>query len=76
MVESKSTCPKWHFGQVGHGGKKPYGGFFWPTFSTKKVEIFCNDSVKHKAKIIKGMHNIDASGQLTHNQATSLSVSR
>jgi hypothetical protein len=21
-VESKSTCPKWHFGQVKHGAKK------------------------------------------------------
>jgi hypothetical protein len=29
MVESKSTCPKWHFGQVGHGGRKNHmGGFF------------------------------------------------
>jgi hypothetical protein len=24
MVKSKSTYPKWHFGQVGHGGKKTY----------------------------------------------------
>ncbi len=22
MVGSKSTCPKWHFGQVRYGGKK------------------------------------------------------
>ncbi len=22
IVRSKSTCPKWHFGQVGHGDKK------------------------------------------------------
>jgi hypothetical protein len=30
MFESKSICPKWHFGQVGHGGKKtPRGGFFY-----------------------------------------------
>jgi len=26
MVGSKSICPKWHFGQVGHGGKKTIGG--------------------------------------------------
>jgi len=26
MVKSKLTCPKWHFGQVGHGGKKIMGG--------------------------------------------------
>jgi hypothetical protein len=26
MVRSKSTCPKWHFGKVGHGGKKTIGG--------------------------------------------------
>jgi hypothetical protein len=31
MVESKSTCPKWHFGQVGHGGKKT----IWEVFLTK-----------------------------------------
>jgi len=29
MIESKLTCPKWHFDQVGHGGKKTiWGGFF------------------------------------------------
>jgi hypothetical protein len=22
MVGSKTICPKWHFGQVGHGGEK------------------------------------------------------
>jgi hypothetical protein len=27
-IVSKLTCPKWHFGQVGHGGKKPIGGAF------------------------------------------------
>jgi len=27
-IESKSTCPKWHFGQVEHGGKKTIWGFF------------------------------------------------
>jgi hypothetical protein len=31
--------------------------------------------MKHTTKITKGMHNIDASGQLTHNQATSWSDS-
>jgi hypothetical protein len=29
MVRSKSICPKWHFGQVGHGGKKTIGGAFF-----------------------------------------------
>jgi hypothetical protein len=29
MARSKLTCPKWHFGQVGHGGKKNHkGGVF------------------------------------------------
>ncbi len=28
MVGYKWTCPKWHFGQVRHGGKKTIGGFF------------------------------------------------
>jgi hypothetical protein len=28
IVGCKSICPKWHFGQVGHGGKKTVGGVF------------------------------------------------
>ncbi len=28
MVKSESTCPKWHFGQDGHGGKKNHEGIF------------------------------------------------
>jgi hypothetical protein len=39
MVESKSTCPKWHFGQVKHGGKKAIGGVFLLKFLGKKVKI-------------------------------------
>jgi hypothetical protein len=38
MVRSKSTCPKWHFGQVGDGGKKTIWGFFY----VKKTLISCN----------------------------------
>ncbi len=33
-IGSKSTCPKWHFGQVGHGG------FFWLKFLVKKSIFF------------------------------------
>jgi hypothetical protein len=40
MVESKMTCPKWHFGQVGQGAKKPYGGFCLPKFVIKKSHDF------------------------------------
>jgi hypothetical protein len=29
MVRTKSTCPKWHFVQVGHGGKKATWGVFF-----------------------------------------------
>jgi hypothetical protein len=29
MVESKTTCLEWHFGQVGHGGKKTIWGVFF-----------------------------------------------
>jgi hypothetical protein len=29
MVGSKMTCLEWHFGQVGHGGKKTIGGVFF-----------------------------------------------
>jgi hypothetical protein len=33
MVGSKTTYPKWHFGQVGHGGKKT----IWGVFLTKNL---------------------------------------
>jgi hypothetical protein len=39
------------------------------------LQIKRKENVRHIAKIIERMHNIDASGQLTHNQATSWSVS-
>jgi len=42
MVGPKLTCPKWHFGQVGHGGKKTIWRFFLPKFPVKKVAISCN----------------------------------
>ncbi len=42
MVGSKSTCPKWHFGQVGHGGKKTIWGFFFTIFPVKKTRISYN----------------------------------
>jgi hypothetical protein len=46
MVKSKSTCPKWHFGQVGHRGKKTImGGFFLLKFLVKKVGISCSACV-------------------------------
>jgi len=32
MIEVKMTCPKWHFGQIGQGARKLYGGFFLPKF--------------------------------------------
>jgi len=38
MVGSKSTCPKWHFGQVGHGGKKTIGGGFLTKIPNKKSQ--------------------------------------
>jgi hypothetical protein len=39
------------------------------------LQIKRKESVRHIAKKIEGMHNIDASGQLIHNQATSWSIS-
>ncbi len=36
MVRSKLTCPKWHFGQVEHGGKKNHMGGFWDQNSKSK----------------------------------------
>jgi hypothetical protein len=44
MVRSKLTCPKWYFGQVGHGGKKNIGGFFLLKFLVKKIGISCTTS--------------------------------
>ncbi len=42
MVGSKLICPKWHFGQIGHGGKKTiWGGFFFLEFLVKKVGTSC-----------------------------------
>ncbi len=40
MVDSKLTCPKWHFGQVGHGGKKTIWGVFWTKILGKKCWDF------------------------------------
>jgi hypothetical protein len=37
-VKSKSTCPKCHFGQVGHGGKITiWGDFFIKIFYRKNM---------------------------------------
>jgi hypothetical protein len=43
MVESKTTCLDSHFGQIGHGAKNPYGGFFSLKFLVKKAMISCNE---------------------------------
>ncbi len=43
MVMSKSTCPKWYFGQVGHGGKNSIGFYFKLKFLVKKFGISCSD---------------------------------
>jgi hypothetical protein len=39
------------------------------------LQIKREENVNHTIERIEGMHNIDASGQLTHSQATSSSVS-
>jgi len=40
MVEFKLTCPKWHFGQVGHGGKKTIWGVSLIEISGQKNHDF------------------------------------
>jgi hypothetical protein len=40
MVGSKSTCPKWPFCQVGHGGKKTIGGVFLTEIPGQKSRDF------------------------------------
>jgi len=39
MVRSKLICPQWHFGQVGHGGKKTIGGFFTKILGQKSQDF-------------------------------------
>jgi hypothetical protein len=39
MIEVKMTCPKWHFGQIGQGARKPYGGFFYQNSSKKSHDF-------------------------------------
>jgi hypothetical protein len=39
MVDVKTTCPKWQFGQIGQGAKKPYGGVFLTKIPSQKVVI-------------------------------------
>jgi len=39
------------------------------------LQIKRKENVRHTTKRTEGIHNIDASGQLTHNQATSRNVS-
>jgi len=36
MAKSKLICPEWHFGQVGHGGKKTKWGAFLTKIPSKK----------------------------------------
>jgi hypothetical protein len=38
------------------------------------LQINKKETVKHTLEKTEGMHNIDASGQLAHNQSTSWSV--
>jgi hypothetical protein len=38
------------------------------------LQIKRKDSVRHTIERIEGMHNVDASGQLTHSQVTSSRV--
>jgi hypothetical protein len=65
MVGSK-ICPKWHFGQVGQGVKKPYmGSFFWPKFPIKTT-IFLVVTLLMQKKILKLMWWAKSMLKLTH----------
>ncbi len=56
MVRLKTTCPKWHFGQVGHKRKKTIWGFSLLKLLIKKATISC--SVKHNTNNINfGSYN-------------------
>jgi hypothetical protein len=43
MIGSKTTCPKWHFGQVKRGGKKTIWEVFFTKILVKKAMISCSD---------------------------------
>jgi hypothetical protein len=43
MVESKLTFRKWHFGQVGHEGKRTIWGVFFKQFFDKKKAMISYD---------------------------------
>ncbi len=43
MVGSKTTCPKWHFGQVGHKDKKIIWMVFFTESPNKKAMISCSE---------------------------------
>jgi hypothetical protein len=54
MIRSKMTCPKWHLGQVGHGGqkaKKPYGGFLIEIISKTSCD-FCSGGCLEICRLI------------------------
>ncbi len=40
MVRSKTTCPKWHFGQIGQRAKNTIWGVFIPKIHGKKKSLF------------------------------------
>jgi hypothetical protein len=46
MVGFKLICPKWHLGQVGHGGKKSYKFFFFDKIPGQKAVNFFSGLMK------------------------------
>jgi hypothetical protein len=49
MVGSKSTCPKWHFGQLEHGDN---WGIFWSIFLVKKPHFLIVNFIETKYKVV------------------------
>ncbi len=39
-IVSKSTCLKWHFSQIGQGGKRTKMGVYFIDFRIKKIHDF------------------------------------
>jgi hypothetical protein len=63
MVESKLTCPKWHFGQVKRGGKKNHmGGFFNQYSRSKKLRFLVVRTMEQidlrKENLLKKLGNV------------------
>jgi hypothetical protein len=48
------TCSKWHFGQIGNGGKRTIWGFFLPKFGQKGLDFLQWEFIDYNIASING----------------------